>query len=207
MHADVVLSENIDEFILGYNSLVENNCEWLFSKNLVVINGVSVQLHSRATKPSVRRIFVRESVSIPADVRANVPVRLPFVSLHAPRVDWLTEPREVRPGLLAARTLLADNDEYAAIQFINVSGVAQVIREGHPLDEATPCPSDHMIIRQVNPEPTLPSADGQEAEPLWTAGAEVESNENPSLGAASLGVYTVTDNMPCLLYTSPSPRD
>ena len=62
-------------------------------------------LHSRAAKASVRRIFVREPIMIPADFTVNVPVRMAFVNLSTPPSDWVTEPKEVKPGLLAARTL------------------------------------------------------------------------------------------------------
>jgi len=58
----------------------------------------------------------------------SVNVRLPFVNLYEGRGDWLMEPKEVKPGLLAARTLLGDDDKYAAIRFINLSGTDQVIR-------------------------------------------------------------------------------
>jgi len=61
MYADVFVSEAVDEFILGYDWLVRNNCEWLFARGRIVVNGVSVQLHTRASAPSVRRIFVRET--------------------------------------------------------------------------------------------------------------------------------------------------
>ena len=62
MFADVLVSDGIDELFLGYDWLVQNNCEWLFSARRVVINGVSVQLHTRSAKSAVRRIYVHESI-------------------------------------------------------------------------------------------------------------------------------------------------
>jgi len=56
---------------------------------------------------------------VPADMSVNVPVRLAFINLHEQRADWLTESKEVKPGLLAAHTLLNDDDTHAAIRFIN----------------------------------------------------------------------------------------
>ena len=39
-----------------------NDCEWLFSEHRVVINGLSIPLHSRSSKCTVRRIYAaRES--------------------------------------------------------------------------------------------------------------------------------------------------
>jgi len=132
----------------------------------VTTNGVSVQLRTRSVRPSVRRIYARESISVPADMSDNVPVRLAFVNLHEQRADWLTESKEVNPGLLAARTLLNDDDTHAAIRFINVSGVDQVVRQSHSLGVATPAAD--FIIRKVHPSPDPlpadldpPSADDQ----------------------------------------------
>jgi len=101
-----------------------------------------VPLCSRPFKGSVRRIYVRHPIVVPNDTSVNVPVRLPFVNVHTPKSDWLTEPQVVRPGLLAARTLLSHNDRHAAIAFMNVSGVDQPLRPGHALGLAISCSSD-----------------------------------------------------------------
>ena len=85
-------------------------------------------------------------------------MRLPFVNLHEQRADWLTERKEVKHGLLAARTLLSDDDKFAAIRFINLSGVDQVVKQGHSLGEATPCALD-FVIRQVDSSPSPSPAD------------------------------------------------
>jgi len=122
MFADVSVLDGVDELFLGYDWLVRNNYVWLFGAHRVTINGVSVQLRTRSVRPSVRRIYARESILVPANMSVNVPVRLAFVNLHEQRADWLTESKEVKPGLLTARTLLNDDDTHTTICFINVSG-------------------------------------------------------------------------------------
>jgi len=123
LHADVFVTEEIDELIFGYEFLVQNRCVWTFGQRQIVISGQRVSLHSRQSKTSVRRIYVRELIVIPPDTRVNVPVRMPFVNLRTVESDWITESKQVRPGLLAARTLLSHDDNHAAISFVNVSGV------------------------------------------------------------------------------------
>jgi len=66
-------------------------------------------------------------------------VRLPWSNLDAPKRYWVTEPRQVRPGLLAARTLLPHCDRFAAIALINLSGTDQALRPGHALGSAAYC--------------------------------------------------------------------
>jgi len=139
-------------FLLVFDWFKRNNCEWLFGPRRVVINGVSTQLHTRVARPLVRRVFIRETVEIPVDTAANVAVRLPYVNMHAPNADWLTDSREVRPGLLAARTLLSGDDKHAAIRFINLSGDNQIVRQGLSLSVAAPCCANHTETRP----PTTP---------------------------------------------------
>jgi len=101
-------------------------------------------LHCRPSRGAVRRVFVSEPVVIPADTSMNVPVKLPFLSMHAPVSDWTTPPIQVKPGLLAARTLLSHKQEHSAVAVMNISGVDQALRSGCAMETATPCPSDFV---------------------------------------------------------------
>ena len=81
---DFLVSEDIDEIILGFHWLKRNKCQWLFDKGIIVIDGVNIPLKQRPSNSRVRRIYVRESVVIPPDVQVNVPVRMPLVSWRTP---------------------------------------------------------------------------------------------------------------------------
>jgi len=156
VYADCYVSEDLDEFILGYDFLERYNCEWLFGQHRIVINGLSVSLRNRPARSSVRRIYVREPTVVPADTSVNVPVRMPFVNFSTPCSEWVVESREVRPGLLAARTLLSHSDQYAAVAFMNVSGVDQTLRRGHALGVVTACPDGtvHPFVQVGFTSPT-----------------------------------------------------
>lgn len=81
---------------------------------------------------------MRETISVPPDTQVNVPVRLPWVSLHSPDCDWLTQAKQVKPGLFAASTLLPNSDRFAAVRFINVSGTNHMLYRGLLLGDAEP---------------------------------------------------------------------
>jgi hypothetical protein len=85
LHADLIVSGTIDEFLVGYNWLKQWKCHWDFSKSIVTINGLFVKLRSRSVRSAVRRVYVRETIVIPADMQVNVPVRLPLVSWRTPK--------------------------------------------------------------------------------------------------------------------------
>jgi hypothetical protein len=122
LHADLLVSDAVDEFMLSCQWLAQNRCRWLFSEGILEIDGMPVKLKQRPARNCVRRVYVRETIAIPADMQMNVPVRLPINSFRSPKCDWLVEPKEIKPGLLVARTLLSDSDEFAAVRLINVSG-------------------------------------------------------------------------------------
>ena len=135
---DFLVSEDIDEIILGFHWLKRNNCQWLFDQSILVINGVNLPLIQRPSRSNFRRIYVRETIVVANDMQVNVPVRMPLSSFRAPKCDWLTQAREIKPGLYAARTLLPNEDCYAAVRFVNNSGSRQVLKRGLCLGDATP---------------------------------------------------------------------
>lgn len=120
-YADFLVTYSVDECILGYDWLKRNSCQWHFDQAILVIAGVPLKLKHRPSRVNVRRIYAREAVSVPANSRANVPVRMPFLSLRTPTSDWVIEAKELRPGVFMGRTLLSGDDTYAAMQFVNLS--------------------------------------------------------------------------------------
>ena len=130
LYADFCVTEDVDECILGYDWLRRNRCWWLFDKSVLVVDGKTVRLKNRPSRANVRRIYVRETVSVPAQTQINVPLRMPLSNLRAPASDWVTEAKEFRPGLLMGRTLLLDCDPFAAVQFVNLSDKTQRLCSG-----------------------------------------------------------------------------
>jgi hypothetical protein len=137
LHADLLVSDAVNEFTLSCQWLAQNRCCWLFREDILEIDGMPVKLKQRPARNCVRRVYVRETISIPADMHMNVRVRLPINSFCSPKCDWLVE-REIKPGLLVARTLLSDSDEFAAVRLINVSGKSHLLNSGLFLGQAHP---------------------------------------------------------------------
>jgi len=138
LHADLFVSDDVDEFMLGYNWLSENDCHWHFDQGVLEIKGMFVKLKQRHARSFVRRVYVRETVDIPTNTQINVPVRLPVSSLRTPKCDWVVETREIRPGLLGARTLLPSSDQFAAVRFLNLSGNSVLLKAGTFIGNAEP---------------------------------------------------------------------
>ena len=216
LHADFLVSDDVDECILGFDWLRRNNCHWLFDEGVLIISGERVKLQQRPSRASVRRIYARESVAVPDRMQVNVPVRMPLSSWRTPKADWVTETREVKPGLFAARTLLPDNDKFAAVRFINVSGEEQIIDSGYFLGRAVPgfqlgcgemrsvAPASHGAVDDTSGTAARGVDNGPAAKPL-VGGATQSCSEafSPTakpIGGRAPGINLVTAKP----YTNPA---
>ena len=180
------VSDSVDEFTLGYDWLSQIGCHWYLDKSILVINGVSVKLKQRATRAAIRRVCVQETISIPTDSQVNVPVRLPISNVRTPNCDWLVETNEIRPGLIAARTLLPDSDKYAAVRFINVSGKRQELESGQFLGKAEPGLSWGTLSGRAVEHSNAHGA-GATVENDWTTGDGLRTGDTQTAAAERTG--------------------
>jgi len=61
-----LVSDAVDESMLGIDWLEENNCHWDFVQGKLNIAGRKVSLVGRLHRPFVRRVYVQEDVLVPA---------------------------------------------------------------------------------------------------------------------------------------------
>ena len=134
--ADVLVSDNVEGFILGNNFLSAVDASIESRSGKIRMNGKWVQLHTRPGKDAVRRIYVREEVTIPANFGMNVPVNMPVANTRLPCSDWLVEPKSVGKGLVMARTLVSGESQSRAVPMVNLSGQEIRLREGQLIAEA-----------------------------------------------------------------------
>jgi len=62
LYEDFLVSEDIDEIILGFHWLKQNACQWLFDRSILVIDGVNCPLLQRPSRSNIRRIYVRKQL-------------------------------------------------------------------------------------------------------------------------------------------------
>jgi hypothetical protein len=129
--ADMIVSDSVEEMILGNEWLKLNNAQWNCGKETLTIGGQQIQLKSKSGKDFVRKVYVKGGgLTIPDHVEMNVPVRMtiPGTRLRSVPVDWYTEKCELRPGVILARSLLPGSNVCTAVNVLNVSGREQVFK-------------------------------------------------------------------------------
>ena len=101
-----------------------------------------IHTYRREQVDTCRRIFVLEECVVPPRHEANFPVRVMYDNIHCPSSDWAIEPRVIRPGVVAARTLLSDDRVDVVARVCNYSDTSHVFKADSFLGLAEPVRSD-----------------------------------------------------------------
>ena len=138
MYVDALVSNDIAETIFGFQFLRKYDCKWHFTKNLLEIGSMCVPLKHRRGTANVRRVYVVEKTTVAPSSSVNIPVELPMCNLRVPIADWLVESKEVKPGVVVARTLLDPENKNAAVRCVNLSSKEYVLKPGFHIGDAEP---------------------------------------------------------------------
>jgi predicted aspartyl protease len=163
--ATLLVSDLIEEMMLGIDWLTEHKCHWVFHEKLLYVDGKPLKLIARKSKIMCRRIYVEEDVVIPPAHQADIKSRMTWSNLRTPAGTWLVEPKQLRPGVHVARTLLDDQNSYVAVRVVNVSGKKQRIRGGTCIGEVEGVDVCKELVAEgdrwghAEQEPGLPGSD------------------------------------------------
>jgi len=116
----VLVSDEVYEFMLGYDFLVDHGAKWNFVEKTLTINGEDVPLKIRESRVGVRRIYVRDSTVILPNTEQNVPVKMIHNTFRTPRADWVVQPKALAEKVYLARVLLPHQGE-CAVRVANLS--------------------------------------------------------------------------------------
>jgi hypothetical protein len=134
------VSDEINEIIFGADWLEQNSCLWDFKsstlKGHTEAGEFQVSLCERVAEPCVRRVYVKESVEISPRTQLNLPVRSVWTKLPIHDVAWTVGPKEVRPGVVIARTLLATSGAGLCVRVINCTNDPYKMEAGRFLSVA-----------------------------------------------------------------------
>ena len=133
----VVVTEAVDEFILGIDFLSAEACQWDFGDGRLLLGDSWVRLQKRNDRNRVRRIYVAEDCLVPPGVQTDVPVSVTWPNLRSGSDDWVAEPRKMADGVIAARTLFSGEALQSVMRVINLSDGPYNCRKDEQLGEAT----------------------------------------------------------------------
>jgi len=71
---------------------------------------------------SIRRIYVKDRVEIPANTEQNVPVKLVKSTWRSPAsAGWVVHPKQIEENVFTARVLVPGETRHASVRIVNPS--------------------------------------------------------------------------------------
>src|SRR6266568_2020556 len=64
--ARLLVSDDVDEFMLGFDLLKAQGARWHFDEQVMLLHGGSVHLRTRKLRASCSQVWVREAFTVPA---------------------------------------------------------------------------------------------------------------------------------------------
>ena len=134
----VVVSEVIDELILGIEWLQTNQCVWDFGSNSFAIEGHKGRLRCKKTSKSVRRILVQDEIEIPGWHTQEVPVLISRSSLNNEKLNWGLSSKMTDPDILIASAIYDSDKIQSVCRIMNMSDLPKRLKKGSELGEVEP---------------------------------------------------------------------
>jgi len=153
--ADMLVSNDVDEAMLGVSFLGAHDCSWHVNRGLVTIDRHILELHLHRRNAVCRRVVCNQTTLIPANSQQDVVVSVPLKNFNDSPVDVLLEPHELKPGVQIASCVLPYNVTTALVRVCNtnqrdvtlnygtqitMAHGTQVVDDQHDLARATSLP-------------------------------------------------------------------
>ena len=172
--AKCLVTESIDEILLGLNWLEDNEVVWDFQKRTVMLNGKRYVLQSQDPPTNVRRITVQDNTIVPPRCHKIIKAKTIYKCLPQESDDLITKATEIVPGVRLARTLVADKPFDINVEVMNLSSAEVHLPKGLELGQ----------LEEVNMS-TIRKIDSE----------EITTNES-SVDFVTLALETVEPTMP-----------
>ena len=134
---DLLVSEDIHKFLVGYDWLVAQGAHWYFDRKVLLLHGKEIPLCLRTSRSSVSRIYAKEQVIVNPCSTQSVPVKIVRSSLCTPRADWLLEQQTLATGIHVDRTLLPHRDSCVAVRVVNQTTQPFTLEAGTEVGQAS----------------------------------------------------------------------
>ena len=127
-----LVTEAISEFILGLEWMKQNKCWWDFGTGRFEIAGRARTLKGKKSTNCVRKLFVSEDITIPAQQQTHVWCVTLTETLKEKRL-WAVTPRAVHRDVLVASSIYDGEQVETAVRVLNLSETGRRFRKGECL--------------------------------------------------------------------------
>ena len=135
---DAIISNDVEEVMLGYDFLTDNNCLWDFGGSKIKILGEWCAPFSKNGTSKCRRLYVASGVVIPAKHQINLPVRATISSLREGDSVFMTSPKLIQKGVYLSSTMLPNALHDISVRVVNTSNEPRMVKRETYLGELSP---------------------------------------------------------------------
>jgi len=122
LKTDLLVADDVDEFMLGFDWLTAQKAKWDFNSKTLTLHGLTVPLCTRPSRMRIRHVYVKERVLIPANTEQNVPVKLVKSTWRSTvSADWVVHPKQLAENVFTARVLVPWETRHASVRVVNLS--------------------------------------------------------------------------------------
>jgi len=149
-----LVSEFVDEVMLGLEWMEANNCIWNFRQQSMTIEGNIFQLFAHNPTWGIRRVVLSEPVVLKPRTQHNVKADVVFANLAPTISDWVTKISEPQKGVRVARTVVNGQANQVQLRMINTNPHEVQLLKGVPL-----CRLEEGVVLGTKVE-TVSTSDG-----------------------------------------------
>ena len=117
---DFLVSDQMTDAMFGMDWLRRHRCRISFGTGALFVGKRRYPFVKGDGAMWCRRMTVAEEVTLPPRAQCHVPCQMQYRDLRSTADAWMTENREVRPGVHVARMVLGDRDQTASPRVINL---------------------------------------------------------------------------------------
>ena len=202
-----LVSDQIADPMLGMDWLREHRCRLGFGTGSLFIGRKRISLVRGNGAGWCRRVIVAEDVVVSPKCQFDVPVKTLFGDLSSVAPAWMTDAKEIRPGVHLARVVVGDDAGTTQVRVVNLTEEPvrlvkdQLLGGLHPVEvecretreegqepvgEAVPC---EMLLADL-PEEVMPETREQLRE-LLTEFSDVFSVREGDLGRTNVTTHRI----------------
>ena len=132
-----LVSDQITEPMLGMDWLREHRCRLGFGMGSLFVRRRRISLVKGNGSIWCRRVIVAEEVLVAPKSQRDIPIKTMYGDLTTVAPAWMTEAREIQPGVHLARVVVGDHAD-ARVRVVNLSEDPVRLPKDRPLGELHP---------------------------------------------------------------------
>src|SRR5688572_22186792 len=132
-----LVSDQITEPMLGMDWLREHRCRLGFGMGSLFVRRRRISLVKGNGSIWCRRVIVAEEVLVAPKSQRDIPIKTMYGDLTTVAPAWMTEAREIQPGVHLARVVVGDHVD-ARVRVVNLSEDPVRLPKDRPLGELHP---------------------------------------------------------------------